>query len=216
MRLSPNGIALLQGFEGLSLTAYPDPKKPKVNGQWAPDQLWSIGYGHQLPPGTVWEGHTITRAQADELFRQDVSSREDGVSLLAKAPSQHQFDALVSLAYNIGMAPSRFPGSTVLRLHNAGDYAGAADAFRMWNKSAGAVSPVLVDRRERERQIYLRGYGPFEPPASSTPQSPAPSASSPSDGWSTTASSLPGSRGPLAIAAIVIALGGWLLHRLAH
>lgn len=164
MKLSENGLRLIQGEEGLQLTAYPDPRLPKVNGNWSPKQLWSIGYGHQIGQGPQWEGYTITRAAADAYFDQDRIAREAGVSLLVPNATPQQFDAMVSLAYNIGLGDltrqhdGGFATSTVQRLHNAGDYAGAADAFRLWNKSAGAVDPVLVARRERERNIYLNGY----------------------------------------------------------
>ena len=189
MKLSPSGRRLIQGFEGLSLTAYPDPKLAKVGGQWAPNQRWSIGYGHQLPGGKVWEGTQISREQADAYFDQDVVSRELAVSLLTPDASQAQFDAMVSLAYNIGIGDTSrrtdggFATSTVQRLHNAGDFAGAADAFRLWRKAGGAVNPVLVDRRERERNVYLHGYptfpGPVQEPAAPVAANDAPAASSP-------------------------------------
>jgi lysozyme len=173
MKLSEQGRRLLQGFEGLMLTAYRDPPDPNPA-----DQLWSIGYGHQLGKGPQWEGTTITRAEAERLFDQDVSTREVAVSLHAPtdAAHAHRFDAMVSLAYNIGLgsATKGFIGSTVRRLHNAGDFAGAADAFRMWNKSGGAVNPVLVNRREKERAVYLHGYGQtFTPPGPTSPAAPA-------------------------------------------
>jgi lysozyme len=165
-RLSPHGRRLLQGFEGLSLKSYRDPPVPDPA-----DQLWSIGYGHQLGRGPSFEGRTITRQEAEELFDRDVASRESLIALTAPTDVSHRFDALVSLAYNIGNGA--FGESTVKRLHNAGDHAGAADAFRMWRKSAGAVNPVLVARREQERAVYLDGYaspylpesGPVEPAA---------------------------------------------------
>lgn len=180
MQLSDNGVRFIQGEEGLSLTAYPDPRLPKVNGQWSPKQLWSIGYGHQLPRGTVWEGHQISRAEADAFFNADKLSRELAVSVLTPSTTPQQFDAMVSFAYNIGIGDlSRkvdggFATSTVQRLHNAGDYAGAADAFRLWNKSAGAVDPVLVARRDRERNVYLNGYPGFGYSTSPTTPAPAP------------------------------------------
>lgn len=210
MRLSDAGRQFLQGEEGLSLKAYPDPPLPKVNGQWQAGQLWSVGYGHQLPMGTNWEGHTITRAEADRYFLDDVLSRELGVSALTPIASQPQFDAMVSLAYNIGLGDlSRkkdggFATSTVQRLHNAGDYQGAADAFRMWRKSAGAVNPVLEKRRERERAIYLNGYpghGYSQPPM--TAAQPAPIAwSVPSPSNDAQPSASLGSAAPVAALAV--------------
>lgn len=174
MKLSEQGRRLLQGFEGLKLTAYRD---PPINNP--AEQLWSIGYGHQLGKGPQWAGKTITLAEAERLFDQDVSTREAAVSWMAPTDVQHRFDSMVSLAYNIGLAESRFPGSTVRRLHNLGDFQGAADAFRMWNKSGGAVNPVLVARREKERAVYLGGYGQTYVPPGPTSSPPAPPAPPP-------------------------------------
>jgi len=139
MKMSPVGRAFLQSTEGLSLVAYPDAKG------------WSIGYGHF----GAKEGDTITRAQAEALFDQDLSVREAAVSDLITSATPGQFDAMVSLTYNVGIP--RFTRSTVLRLHRAGDTAGAADAFRLFRLSQGKVNPVLVARRERERHLYLTG-----------------------------------------------------------
>lgn len=160
-RLSADGRRLIQGFEGLSLKAYPDTTKG-----------YSIGYGHFGAKA----GDVISREEAERLFDQDVLKYETAVALNAPITTQHQFDAMTSLAYNIGTAG--FIGSTVLRLHKLGDYAGAADAFRMWKKSDGKDNPVLIKRREQERAIYLNGYGnPYT--GGVPPMTPAPAPSSP-------------------------------------
>lgn len=167
MQLSANGRKLIQEFEGLSLKAYKD-----ADG-------YSIGYGHYGAKA----GDVIDRAEADRLFNQDVAKYEAAVSYIAPNATQNQFDAMVSLAYNIGTGNTSnrsggFAGSTVARLHNMGDYAGAANAFRMWNKSQGAVLPVLTNRREKELAYYLNGPGsPWSTPPMSS--NPAPVASSP-------------------------------------
>jgi len=179
-RLSADGRRLIQGFEGLSLKAYPDPPGD-------PQGRHSIGYGHSgAKPGDV-----ISRDEAERLFDLDVLKYETAVALNAPASTPQQFDAMTSLAYNIGTAG--FADSTVRRLHNLGDYAGAADAFLMWVKAAGKEHPGLKARRQRERQIYLSGYGgspyssnppmtpvaaPSSPPSSPPPQAAAPSSSS--------------------------------------
>ena len=161
MRLSQAGRERLQRIEGLSLTAYPDTKDK--NGV----QLYSIGYGHL----GAKKGDVITKAEAERLFDFDTAKHELMVSLTTPNATQTQFDAMVLLSYNIGTAG--FAGSTVARLHNARDYAGAADAFRMWNLSDGAVNPVLVQRRESERGLYLYGYDYSAPRVPGRPK-PAP------------------------------------------
>jgi lysozyme len=157
VRLSANGRALLQGFEGLALTAYWD-----VKG-------YSIGYGHF----GATKGQVITRAEADLLFDGDVAASEAIVSFTTPIALAHQFDAMVSLAYNEGSAA--FSGSTLARKHNAGDFAGATAEFARWNLSGGAVNPVLVARRAKEAGVYAHGYQPFggyspEPAPAPTPQ----------------------------------------------
>ncbi|WP_312069487.1 lysozyme, partial [Acinetobacter sp.] len=77
------------------------------------------------------------------------------VNNLVKVPlSQNQFDALVSLTYNIGS--TAFKNSTLLKKLNAKDYAGAADQFLRWNKGGGKVLKGLVRRREAERALFLK------------------------------------------------------------
>jgi lysozyme len=204
MKLSPHGRALIQSFEGLSLTAYPD-----AGG-------WSIGYGHF----GASPGQTITREEAESLFDRDVIKYETGVSLITPRTTIQQFDAMTSLAYNIGLGsddpswPGGFTRSTVARLHNAGDFRGAADAFRMWNKSQGAVHQGLVKRREREREVYLNGYGPAAPylgPQTTTPTSPTHSPdgvlSTPS--WPSTVPPMPASF-PTALLLTLLGGAGWI------
>src|SRR5207249_4061694 len=111
--------------ELLSLVAYPDGSNPDGS------QKYSIGYGHS----GASEGQVITLAQAEALFTSDMQKYENIVNATCSEASQQQFDAMVSLAYNIGVAG--FADSTVARLHNARNYAGAADAFRLWNQSDG-------------------------------------------------------------------------------
>lgn len=143
MKLSAKGRRLIKGFESLSLTAYPD-----GDGH-------SIGYGHLGAD----EGDVITLSEAEALFDADVLKYEASVNDTVSRPmTQDQYDAMVSLAYNVGTAG--FAGSTVARLMNAGNVAGAADAFRMWRMSEGQVDPVLVERREDERAYFLTGALP--------------------------------------------------------
>lgn len=146
---SPACAAFIKGFEQCRLTAYLP----------TPDDVPTIGWGTTkgVRMGMVW-----TQAQADAAFAADLAEFGAKVAgMLGTAPTtQGQYDAMVSLAYNIGMGdPVRnIPGfltSTVLRKHKAGDYVGAADAFAMWNKQAGKVLNGLTKRRAAERAMYL-------------------------------------------------------------
>lgn len=143
MKLSQKGIELIKQFEGYSSKAYPD---PATGG--AP---WTIGYGTTkgVKPGMV-----ITAQQAEKMLRDDVAKFESGVSSLITAPTtQGQFDAMVSLAYNIGLG--NFGKSTLLKKHNARCYTCAADQFRVWNRANGKVMNGLTKRRAAEREVYM-------------------------------------------------------------
>lgn len=130
-RVSKAGVDLIHSFETCKLEAYPDPGSRDGHP-------WTIGWG-STGPG-IAKGVKWTQAQADARFSADLAKFEDGVTrLLAGAPTtQGQFDALVSLAYNIGLdedADTIAEGlgdSSLLRLHKAGEYAAAAKAFASW------------------------------------------------------------------------------------
>jgi lysozyme len=134
-RVSSAGLALVASFEGLRLAPYQD-----VAG------VWTIGYGHTLD--VVPETHKLASASAAKmLLRTDLTIYASAVRRLVRAPlTQRQFDALVSLAYNIGIGA--FEGSTLRKQLNAEHYARAANQFLVWNRAGGKVQPGLVARRK--------------------------------------------------------------------
>lgn len=137
--MSAGGLQMLQGFEGFSATPYADHKG------------YSIGFGHLIQPG---EDLTyVTQEQATALLAQDVASAQQTVQGAVTVPlTQNQFDALVSFVYNVGAGA--FRASTLLRLLNAGDYAGAAAQFPRWINASGSPSPALVARRGDEQRLF--------------------------------------------------------------
>lgn len=145
-RLSAKGQKLMHSFEGCKLAAYPDPGSRDGHP-------WTIGWG-STGPG-IAKGVTWTQAQADARFAADIDAKYGkAVNEMVKGykTTQHQFDALVSLCYNIGIAALR--GSTVMRKHKAGDYKAAADAFAMWVKNDGKFMKGLLRRRLAEADLY--------------------------------------------------------------
>ena len=154
MRLSSEGIALIKGFEGLELSAYRD----KAG-------VYTIGYGstryHDGKP--VRPGDRLANeAQASAIFSNTLAQYEDAVNKGITVPlSQHQFDALVSLAYNEGAGVMH--GTTIARKLNRKDYTGAANQFLVWDKitdpatNLKVVCEDLVDRRAKERAYFLTG-----------------------------------------------------------
>lgn len=142
--LSQAGVDLIKQFEGLELKAYPDP------GTGA--EPWTIGIGHT---GGVRPGDVITEARAEQLLRQDVGRFEVAVRKYCPVTTQPQFDALVSFAFNVG--EDNLKDSTLRRMHNEGNYSGAAGQFARWNKAAGKVMTGLTRRRAAEASLYRSG-----------------------------------------------------------
>lgn len=141
MDISQTGLDAIAKREGFSATKYRD-----ASG-------YSIGYGHFIRPGESFT-EPMPQWRAMELLRADAKIAADAVRAYVKVPlTQNQFDALTSLTYNIGVGA--FKGSTLLRLLNAGDYAGAAAQFARWNKSQGAVLAALDARRASESAQFL-------------------------------------------------------------
>lgn len=142
MQTSAKGRALIEGFEGLRLQVYYD-----IDG------YPTIGYGHKLLPGESFPAG-ITQAEAAELLTRDLVRTEDAVNAMVSVPlTQGQFDALVDFAYNLGTGS--LWESTLLRLLNQGDYAGAADQFARWDYAGDDVSAGLLRRREAEKEMFL-------------------------------------------------------------
>ncbi|WP_244651216.1 glycoside hydrolase family protein [Rhizobium sp. CFBP 8762] len=145
MKTSANGRKLIAEHEGNMLTAYQD----SVG-------VWTIGVGHTSAAGApvVTKGMKITAAQSDEILSRDLANTEKEVrDLLKVSVTQNEFDALVSLGFNIG--GTALGKSTLIRKLNAGDWAGAADQFLVWNKAKGRVLAGLTKRRKAERTLFL-------------------------------------------------------------
>jgi lysozyme len=108
--------------------------------------VWTIGFG---TTEGVKPGDTITPVQALQRKLVDVQKFEGALKQCVKVDlHQHEYDAFLSLAYNIG--PTAFCRSTLTRKLNAGDYAGACKEILRWNRAGGRVVQGLVNRRERE------------------------------------------------------------------
>ena len=139
MNVSDRGIELIKQSEGLRTKAYDDTGGVKT-----------IGYGHT---GDAVKKGKISEAEAEALLQQDVAEAQSAVDSLVQVPlSQSQYDALVSLAFNIGYG--QLEQSTLLKKLNAGDYEGAAKEFERWVFDDGKKLPGLVKRRQREAKLF--------------------------------------------------------------
>lgn len=147
MRTSFKGRSMIRSLEGDELEAYQD----SVG-------VWTIGTGHTAAAGAPAPraGMTITQEESDQILSRDLRLFEVGVmKVLKRQPTQNQFDAMVSLAFNIGLG--NFGKSSVVSRFNRGDDAGAAAAFLMWTKAKGRELPGLVKRRKVEMKLFNAG-----------------------------------------------------------
>jgi lysozyme len=141
---------LIETFEGYSAKPYLD----SVG-------VATIGYGTtRYPDGAkvTMQDPACTEAEATSWLTNFMRGTSKQIApLLTRPATLHQSAAMLSLTYNIGMA--NFKSSTVLRLFNTGDIAGAADAFLMWDKGTVKGQKVVIDglhkRRVKERTVFL-------------------------------------------------------------
>ena len=172
MKLSDDGKRLIYSFEGLHTLL----KDGRYAAYLCPAGVPTIYCG--LTTG-VKIGMVITKEEGEALFAKEIAKFEDAVTRAVTADiNQNEFDSLVSLSYNIGIAG--FRRSSVLRKLNKGDRTGAAQAFRLWNQGGGRVLPGLVSRRMREAALFLKPvakpdepFMPQEVTASVEPAKPA-------------------------------------------
>ena len=142
LSLSVSGLSYIQQHEGLVLGVYLDPVG-----------IPTVCYGHmdrRLKIGTRY-----TRAQCEQFLYEDTESAQQAVKDLVTVPlTQNQYDALVSLVFNIGRPA--FARSALLKKLNEEDYAGAAQEFPRWVYAKGQKLPGLVTRRNSEMELFLR------------------------------------------------------------
>lgn len=164
MKTSALGISFIKQWEGVRLKAYRDG-----------GGVLTIGCGHTSAAGfpEVTAGLTITMKQSDEILARDLAKFEAGVAgAIRRAATQNQFDAMISLAFNIGIGA--FGKSTVVRRFNEGNDKAAAEAFLLWNKDNGKVVKGLANRRLAERALFLTM--PAQAPQKAQDAQPAPPA----------------------------------------
>lgn len=147
MKLNNSGYLLITEFEGFSA-------KPYLCSAKVP----TIGYGNTYyPNGTkvTMLDKEITKVQAFEMFKHIADKFASKVSKLVTSPlNQNQFNALVSLAYNIGIAA--FTNSTLLKKVNINHNDKSIELeFKKWNKVNKKEVAGLTRRRNYEADIYF-------------------------------------------------------------
>ena len=140
-------IDLVKSFEGFF-------SKPYL----CPANVPTIGYGTILYPNgkkVTLQDYSCTEEQAIEWMRFELNQKAKEVdAMTSDAVTQHQFDALVSFAYNCGSGALK--GSTLLKRVNANPSDPTiVDAFLMWTKADGKTLAGLISRRKAEAKLYF-------------------------------------------------------------
>lgn len=158
MTLSDSGESLLKSVESLRLTPYDDQTGHDISS-WVEGA--TVGYGHLIgrDEWPLYE-NGVTEAQAQTLFDDDLAPFLASVNRSVTVPlSPQQFDALVMLAFNIGIGG--FETSSAVKLVNdpnaSTPYDSLESAWKAWNKSQGKVNQGLVNRRDAEWKVYSQG-----------------------------------------------------------
>lgn len=152
MKIGKNGLIELANYEALSNTVYLDSVGVRTIG---------IGMtSSEIPDIKQWswerrlENDQCVRMFEDSLVRYEnavIKAINPGVMI-----TQAQFDALVSITYNIGTGG--MAGSTFMKRVNSGARPeDVAAAMQSWNKGGGRVIKGLVNRRAAEGKVYLTG-----------------------------------------------------------
>lgn len=141
LRLSRDGFALLAQAEGCRRDAY----RCSAN-------VWTAGIGHTI---YVKPDSSLSDQQIAENFLGDVIRAETAVkNCINTRLTQFQYDAFVSLAFNIG-SPA-FCNSMLVKEANAGNINAACQELSRWVYASGKRIPGLEDRRQRELKYCLR------------------------------------------------------------
>jgi lysozyme len=145
VKISKNGLDLIKSFEALRLAPYLDTRKRPT-----------VGYGTTYyTDGTrvKIDDPPISQERAIELLAFAVNANSEEINSMVRVPiSQNQFDAISSLAYNIGWP--RLSTSTLIHLLNEKLYDAAASQFLNWDIEDGHKSEALLSRRIKEMILF--------------------------------------------------------------
>ena len=151
MKISKKGIDLLKHFESYEMRAYK-----------CPAGVWTIGWGFTRINGVkVKEGDTMTLEVANLELEKQLRTYENVVREVIKLDyiNQNQYDALVSLCYNIG--GSSFRRSDIVNLVNNRNFIEACRIFNLWSSAAKKRSKGLLRRRMSERNLFCSWPDPI-------------------------------------------------------
>lgn len=148
-QVGPNGLDLVRHAEGCVLSVYLD----SVG-------LPTVGVGHLVRDADgLTVGDAISSERANEFLQHDLADAASAVDRNCPHLSQNEFDACVSLTFNIG--GEAFGRSTLRRMITAGNIPGAAEQFEVWNRAGNTHPRGLTIRRSLERDLFLAPDGPM-------------------------------------------------------
>lgn len=148
MKLDKKGIDFLINEEGVKLSSYLDSAG-----------VWTIGVGFTFyPDGTkVKQGQTITPEENEELLKLITAKFEKNINrVVTTRLTQNQFNALVSLSFNIGI--NAFNKSTLLKkINETPNDEKIKVLIEQWRFATvkGVKQPILLNRRKRESKLYF-------------------------------------------------------------
>ena len=146
MNVSKAAIALIKHHEGVRSRPYR-----------CPANLWTVGVGHLIGDGKLlpdsWN-RTFSEAEIDGILKSDLRRFELGVhKMLPNVPlRQHEFDALVSFCFNLGLGC--FQRSTLRQALLRGDKKAAMESLVKYCRAGGKILRGLQIRRLDEKALF--------------------------------------------------------------
>jgi len=147
MKIGQAGLSLIKEFEGCKLLSYK-----------CPAGVWTIGIGStRYADGTPVKANQAlpNEGAALMLLTKTVAAYEHTVNTVGVELTQNEYDALVSLCYNIGSG--NFVSSTLVKMLKAGEpKSEVAKQFLRWDKAGGKPLAGLTRRRNAEAELFLK------------------------------------------------------------
>ena len=147
MKIGAEGLKLIKEFEGCKLISYK-----------CPAGVWTIGIGStRYADGSPVKANQAlpNEGAALMLFTKTVAAYEHTINTVGVELTQNEYDALVSLCYNIGSG--NFVSSTLVKMLKAGEpKSEIAKQFLRWDKAGGKPLAGLTRRRNAEAELFLK------------------------------------------------------------
>jgi lysozyme len=147
MKIGSEGLKLIKEFEGCKLLSYK-----------CPAGVWTIGIGStRYADGSPVKANQAlpNEGAALMLLTKTVAAYEHTVNTVGVELTQNEYDALVSLCYNIGSG--NFVSSTLVKMLKAGEpKSEVAKQFLRWDKAGGKPLAGLSRRRNAEAELFLK------------------------------------------------------------